>query len=89
MAEKLDRAVNLRLSASIYEELANEATRNGRKFSDHIRYVLVQGLEALRRQDPTEDKVAVLQERIEQLERLVRRAGPRLRPKKKRRPSVR
>ena len=89
MTEKLDRAVNLRLSASIYEELVNEAKRNGRKLSDHIRYVLGRGLQALRQEDPMPNHLADLQERIRQLERTVRRAIRRRGPKKTRRQAAR
>lgn len=86
MVEKLDRAVNLRLCASIYEELEKEAAQNGRKLSDHIRYVLDRGLQALRQEDPPPNYMADLQEQVRQLERIVRRSSPRRGPKKKRRP---
>ncbi len=100
MLEKLDRAVNLRLSASIYEKLVNEAKQSGRKLSDHIRYVLEQGLQILPQDDPPgkdppgkdppgKDQISELQERLRRLEHLTHRSNQSRSPRKKRGPRAR
>lgn len=80
MVEKLDRAVNLRFPASLYDHLAREAKRSGRKLSDHIRFVLQQGLAIEGKGNPRgnvsqrkheKNQLAELKKRIKRLERLV------------------
>ena len=90
MPEKLDRAVNLRLSASIYEKLVNEAKQNGRKLSDHIRYVLEQGLQILPQDDPPgKDQISELAGRLRRLERLTQRSNQSQSPRGKHGPRAR